>query len=122
MRISDWSSDVCSSDLLPAPLAILSTIFEGAQLPFDKALSVESKYFAKLLTDPVARNIIRTTFISKQAAEKGARSPSGVPKSEAKKVGVLGAGMMGAGLAYVSANSGMDRKGVGWGTRGSVRG
>src|SRR3546814_53897 len=93
---------------LPAPLAILSTIFEGAQLPFDKALSVESKYFAKLLTDPVARNIIRTTFISKQAAEKGARRPSGVPKSEAKKVGVLGAGMMGAGIAYVSANAGIE--------------
>src|SRR3546814_12281452 len=91
MRISDWSSDVCSSDL-----------------PFDKALSVESKYFAKLLTDPVARNIIRTTFISKQAAEKGARRPSGVPKSEAKKVGVLGAGMMGAGIAYVSATAGIE--------------
>nr|ART38748.1 G502 [uncultured bacterium] len=93
---------------LPAPIAILSTIFEGAQLPFDKALSVESKYFAKLLTDPVARNIIRTTFISKQAAEKGARRPAGVPKSEVKKVGVLGAGMMGAGIAYVSANAGIE--------------
>jgi 3-hydroxyacyl-CoA dehydrogenase/enoyl-CoA hydratase/3-hydroxybutyryl-CoA epimerase len=90
---------------LPAPLAILSTIFEGAQLPFDKALSVESKYFAKLLTDPVARNIIRTTFISKLAAEKGARRPEGVPKSEVRKLGVLGAGMMGAGIAYVSANA-----------------
>src|SRR3546814_18236103 len=93
---------------LPASLAILSTIFEGAQVAFDKALSVESKYFAKLLTDPIARNIIRTTFIRKQAAEKGARRPSGVPKSEAKKVGVLGAGMMGAGIAYVSANAGLD--------------
>ncbi len=93
---------------LPAPIAILSTIFEGAQLPFDKALSVESKYFARLLTDPVARNIIRTTFISKQAAEKGARRPEGVAKSEVKKVGVLGAGMMGAGIAYVSANAGIE--------------
>jgi 3-hydroxyacyl-CoA dehydrogenase/enoyl-CoA hydratase/3-hydroxybutyryl-CoA epimerase len=93
---------------LPAPLAILSTIFEGAQLPFDKALSVESKYFAKLLTDPVARNIIRTTFISKLAAEKGARRPEGVPKFEVKKVGILGAGMMGAGIAYVSANAKID--------------
>ena len=93
---------------LPAPIAILSTIFEGAQLPFDKALSVESKYFAKLLTDPVARNIIRTTFISKQAAEKGARRPAEIAKSEVKKVGVLGAGMMGAGIAYVSAKAGID--------------
>ncbi len=92
----------------PAPLAILASVFEGLQLPFDKALSVEGKYFAKLLTDPVARNIIRTTFISKLAAEKGARRPAGVPKSEVKKVGVLGAGMMGAGIAFVSANAGIE--------------
>jgi len=93
---------------LPAPPAILSAVFEGIQLPIDKALSVESKYFAKLLTDPVARNIIRTTFISKQAAEKGARRPAGVPKTTFTKVGVLGAGMMGAGIALVSAQAGID--------------
>ena len=93
---------------LPAPLAILNSVFHGMQLPFDKALTVEGKYFAKLLNDPVARNIIRTTFISKQAAEKGARRPEGVPKFEAKKVGVLGAGMMGAGIAFVSANAGIE--------------
>ena len=92
----------------PAPLAILATVFEGMQLPFEKALSVESKYFAKLLSDPVATNIIRTSFISKQAAEKGARRPEGVPKSEVKKIGVLGAGMMGAGIACVSAAAGID--------------
>ncbi len=93
---------------LPAPAAILSTVFEGVQLPFDRALSVESKYFAKLLTDPVARNIIRTTFISKAAAEKGARQPPGFAKVAVKKVGVLGAGMMGAGIAFVSAAAGID--------------
>jgi 3-hydroxyacyl-CoA dehydrogenase/enoyl-CoA hydratase/3-hydroxybutyryl-CoA epimerase len=93
---------------LPAPRAILSAVFEGMQLPFDKALAVEGKYFARLLTDPVARNIIRTTFISKQAAEKGARRPAGVPRSEVKKLGVLGAGMMGAGIAYVSAKAGIE--------------
>ncbi|EXS70938.1 3-hydroxyacyl-CoA dehydrogenase NAD-binding domain-containing protein [Sphingobium sp. Ant17] len=92
----------------PAPLAILNCVFQGLQLPFDKALTVEGKYFAKLLTDPVARNIIRTTFISKQAAEKGARRPEGFEKFAAKKVGVLGAGMMGAGIAYVSANAGIE--------------
>ena len=92
----------------PAPAAILSCVFEGLQLPFDKALSVESKYFARLLTDPVARNIIRTTFISKQAAEKGARRPAGVPKSKIAKVGILGAGMMGAGIALVSAKAGVE--------------
>jgi len=93
---------------LPAPRAILSSVFEGMQLPFDKALAVEGKYFARLLTDPVARNIIRTTFLSKQAAEKGARRPTGVPQSTVKKVGVLGAGMMGAGIAYVSAKAGIE--------------
>ncbi len=93
---------------MPAAPAILSAVFEGIQLPMDKALSVESKYFAKLLTDPVARNIIRTTFISKLAAEKGARRPAGVPKTTFTKVGVLGAGMMGAGIALVSAQAGID--------------
>lgn len=92
----------------PAPLAILNSLFQALQLPFDKALAVEGKYFAKLLTDPVARNIIRTTFISKLAAEKGARRPAGYPRFEARKVGVLGAGMMGAGIAYVAANAGID--------------
>ncbi|WP_371433396.1 3-hydroxyacyl-CoA dehydrogenase NAD-binding domain-containing protein [Novosphingobium sp.] len=92
----------------PAPQAILSCVFEGLQLPFDKALAVEGKYFAKLLTNPVARNIIRTTFISKQAAEKGARRPAGVPKAEVKKLGVLGAGMMGAGIAFVAATAGIE--------------
>jgi 3-hydroxyacyl-CoA dehydrogenase/enoyl-CoA hydratase/3-hydroxybutyryl-CoA epimerase len=92
----------------PAPLAILSSLFHALQLPFDKALAVEGKEFAKLLTSPVSRNIIRTTFISKLAAEKGARRPEGFPKFEAKKVGVVGAGMMGAGIAYVSANAGIE--------------
>ena len=92
----------------PAAPAILSAVFEGAQLPMDKALSVESKYFAKLLGSPVARNIIRTSFISRKAAEKGARRPAGVPKSQVAKVGVLGAGMMGAGIAYVSAKAGIE--------------
>lgn len=90
---------------MPAAPAILSAVFEGIQLPIDKALSVESKYFARLLTDPVARNIIRTTFISKQAAEKGARRPEGIAKTQFTKVGVLGAGMMGAGIALVSAQA-----------------
>ena len=91
---------------LPAPIAILSCVFEGVQLPFDRALSVESKYFATLLTDPVARNIIRTTFISKAAAERS--RPSDVPKSTVKRLGMLGAGMMGAGIAFVAAAAGID--------------
>lgn len=93
---------------MPAPVAILSCIYEGSILPFDKALSVESKYFAKLLTNPVSRNIIRTTFLSKGAAERGARRPQGIAKTEFSKIGVLGAGMMGAGIALVSAQAGCD--------------
>ncbi len=93
---------------LPAPPAIVSCVFEGAQLPFDRALAVESKYFARLLTDPVARNIIRSTFISKQAAVKGARRPKDVPVTAFTKIGVLGAGMMGASLALVAAQAGLD--------------
>jgi 3-hydroxyacyl-CoA dehydrogenase / enoyl-CoA hydratase / 3-hydroxybutyryl-CoA epimerase len=93
---------------LPAPIAILSCIYEGAILPFDKALAVESKYFAKLLTSPVSRNIIRTTFLSKGAAERGAGRPKDIAKTEFKKIGVLGAGMMGAGIALVSAQVGVD--------------
>jgi 3-hydroxyacyl-CoA dehydrogenase / enoyl-CoA hydratase / 3-hydroxybutyryl-CoA epimerase len=93
---------------LPAPPAIVSCVFEGLQLPIDRALAVEGKYFARLLTDPVARNIIRSTFISKQAAVKGARRPKDVPVTSFTKVGVLGAGMMGAGLALVSAQAGLN--------------
>lgn len=93
---------------MPAPIALLSAVFEGMQLPMDKGLSVESKYFATLLADPVARNIMRTTFVSKQAAEKGARRPAGVPKTPYTKVGVLGAGMMGAGIACVTAAAGIE--------------
>jgi 3-hydroxyacyl-CoA dehydrogenase / enoyl-CoA hydratase / 3-hydroxybutyryl-CoA epimerase len=93
---------------LPAPIAILSCVYEGAILPFDKALAVESKYFAKLLTSPVSRNIIRTTFLSKGAAERGAGRPKDIAKTEFKRIGVLGAGMMGAGIALVSAQAGVD--------------
>lgn len=94
--------------LYPAPMAILATVFEGMQLPFDKALALESSYFATLLVDPVARNLIRTGFINKGRAEKGAARPPGVPKRRYARVGVLGAGLMGAGIAQVTAAEGAD--------------
>jgi len=93
---------------VPAPSAILQAVFDGMQMPIDRALSLESKHFANLLADPVARNIIRTTFISKQAAEKGARRPAGVPKTSFTKIGVVGAGMMGSGIALVAAAAGVE--------------
>lgn len=91
----------------PAPLAILSCVFEGTQLAMDVGLRVESKYFGKLLSGPVARNLMRTLFVSKGAAEKLAGRPKGIAKSKVGKLGVLGAGMMGAGIAHVAAQVGI---------------
>jgi len=92
----------------PAPIAILDCVFEGTMMPFDKALRLESKYFAKLLCDPVSRNLIRTTFLNKTEAGKLARRPPNVATLEVKKLGVLGAGMMGAGIAFVAASAGIE--------------
>ena len=88
--------------------AILSCLYEGSMLPMDTALRVESKYFTKLLSGPQAKNMIRTLFINKQAAEKGAARPEGVPPTELKTVGVLGAGLMGSGITHVTAKGGMN--------------
>ncbi len=92
----------------PAPEAILSCVYEGHQLPIDTALKIECEYFTSLLLDDVASNMIRTLFVSKQAAEKGVRRPKGIPPMKTTKLGMLGAGMMGAGIAYVSAMAGIE--------------
>ncbi len=91
----------------PAPIAIMSAVYEGSVLPIDKALKIESQYFAEILTSVEARNMVRTLFVNKGAADKLARRPQGVDKSKVTKLGVLGAGMMGAGIAFVSARAGM---------------
>ena len=88
--------------------AILSAVYEGSQLPIDMALMLESKYFAKVAADPQAGAMIRSLFVSKQAAEKGARRPKGVAPAPTKKLGMLGAGLMGAGIAMVSAQAGIE--------------
>ncbi|WP_439532611.1 3-hydroxyacyl-CoA dehydrogenase NAD-binding domain-containing protein [Polymorphobacter sp.] len=93
---------------LNGPRAILSAVYEGAQLPMDTALRIESKYFTKVIADPQAGNMIRTLFVSKQAAEKGARRPHGVAKMLPKKIGMLGAGLMGSGIAMVAAQAGIE--------------
>lgn len=92
----------------PAPIAIMSAVYEGSVLPMDTALDIESKYFARILMTPVARNMIRTLFINKGAADKLVRRPEGPPKKPVTRLGILGAGMMGAGIAYVSAYAGME--------------
>ena len=91
-----------------APIALLSAVYEGAILPFDRAIQVESKYFAKVAADPQAANMIRSLFVNKQAAERGARRPKDQPKAPTQKLAMLGAGMMGAGIATVAAQAGME--------------
>jgi len=92
----------------PAPIAAQSAIFEGCATSFDAGLKIESQYFGSLLAGPVARNMMRSLFVNKGKADKLARRPKGVEKSRVKKLGILGAGMMGAGIAYVSAKAGMQ--------------
>jgi 3-hydroxyacyl-CoA dehydrogenase/enoyl-CoA hydratase/3-hydroxybutyryl-CoA epimerase len=91
----------------PAPITIMSAVYEGTVLPMDTALSVETKYFVSLLLHPVSRNMTRTLFINKGAADKLVRRPKGPEKRPVTKLGILGAGMMGAGIAFVSARAGM---------------
>jgi len=95
-------------DNYPAARAILQVVYEGLQLPMDQALRVESRYFAKILRSPEAAAMIRSLFVSMQELNKGARRPPEVPAKPIKKIGVLGAGFMGAGIAYVSAQAGID--------------
>ncbi|MCA9970949.1 MAG: enoyl-CoA hydratase/isomerase family protein [Anaerolineales bacterium] len=92
----------------PAPLAILSAMAEGARVDFDTASRIESRYFAQLATGQVAKNMITAFWFQLNAIGAGKSRPAGVPPRETRRVGVLGAGMMGHGIAYVSAYAGMD--------------
>ena len=95
-------------DNYPAARAILQVVYEGLQLPIDRALTVESRYFTKILRSPEAAAMIRSLFVSMQELNKGARRPANVPAAQLKKIGILGAGFMGAGIASVSAQAGLD--------------
>lgn len=92
----------------PAVEAILSAVYEGSIVNFDTAIRIETKYFMKLLGGPVAKNMIRSLFINKQAVEKGSLRPEGIERKKVKRLGMLGAGLMGAGITYVSAKAGID--------------
>ncbi|AVA20274.1 MULTISPECIES: FAD-dependent oxidoreductase [unclassified Rhizobium] len=91
----------------PAALAILKCVYEGLQVPFDTGLKIEQRYFTQVLQTTEAYAMIRSLFISMQELGKGARRPAGQPKTELKKVGVVGAGFMGASIAYVTAAAGI---------------
>ncbi len=95
-------------DNYPAARAILQVVYEGLQLPMDQALRVESRWFAHILRSPEAAAMIRTLFVSMQELNKGARRPVDVPAKPLRKIGVLGAGFMGGGIAYVSALAGLE--------------
>ncbi|PTX57123.1 3-hydroxyacyl-CoA dehydrogenase/enoyl-CoA hydratase/3-hydroxybutyryl-CoA epimerase [Litoreibacter ponti] len=92
----------------PAAKALLSSVYEGALVPFDTALKIEARWFTNVLLNPSSSNMIRSLFINKEALEKGAVRPDGVDDQSVKKVGVIGAGMMGAGIALVSALAGIE--------------
>ena len=92
----------------PAAKAMLSAIYEGALVPFDTALRIEARWFTNVLMHPSSAAMIRSLFINKSALEKGAVRPASVPDQMVEKVGIIGAGMMGAGIAYVSANAGIE--------------
>jgi 3-hydroxyacyl-CoA dehydrogenase/enoyl-CoA hydratase/3-hydroxybutyryl-CoA epimerase len=92
--------------LYPAPEYALAAMVEGAQVDFDTALRIESRYLAKLIASPVAKNMINTFFFNMNAIKSGQSRPKDVPRYKPQKVGILGAGMMGGGIAYVQASRG----------------
>ena len=91
----------------PAAKALLSAVYEGALVPFDTALRIEARWFTGVLLNPSSGAMIRSLFINKEALEKGAVRPA-QPDQAVRRLGVIGAGMMGAGIAYVAANAGID--------------
>ncbi len=92
----------------PAVTHIMSSIFEGCLLDFDAACVVESRYFAACVLSQASKNIINTLWYQLNAIKKGASRPAGIERGKVKKLGVLGAGMMGGGIAYVSAKAGIE--------------
>jgi 3-hydroxyacyl-CoA dehydrogenase/enoyl-CoA hydratase/3-hydroxybutyryl-CoA epimerase len=91
----------------PAAKALLSAVYEGALVPFDTALRIEARWFTNVLMNPSSSAMIRSLFVNKEALEKGANRPK-VPDQSVKRLGVLGAGMMGAGIAHVAAMAGIE--------------
>jgi 3-hydroxyacyl-CoA dehydrogenase / enoyl-CoA hydratase / 3-hydroxybutyryl-CoA epimerase len=94
-------------DNYPAARAIMQVVFEGLQVPIDLALRIESRYFAKVVRSPEAAAMIRSLFVSMQDLNKGARRPA-LPPSKIKRVGIVGAGFMGASVGYVTAQAGLE--------------
>ena len=96
-----------SRGLYPAPEYALAAMVEGALVDYDTATRIESRYLAKLIVSPVAKNMVNTFFFNLNAIKSGQSRPKGIPRYKPVRVGVLGAGMMGAGIAYVQASRGI---------------
>ncbi|MGB0220909.1 MAG: 3-hydroxyacyl-CoA dehydrogenase NAD-binding domain-containing protein [Sinimarinibacterium flocculans] len=93
---------------MPAPTNIMSSVFEGGITDFDTGCRVESRYFAELVVSQVSKNMIGTLWFQLNGINKGSSRPEGFERSTVRKLGILGAGMMGAGIAYVSAKVGIE--------------
>ena len=106
--IAPSMADAKSQGNYPALTNIMSCVFEGGVVDFDTGCRVESRYFADLGVSQVSKNMIGTLWFQLNAINKGKSRPEGFDKSTVKKLGILGAGMMGAGIAYVSAKVGME--------------
>ncbi|RMI31354.1 3-hydroxyacyl-CoA dehydrogenase NAD-binding domain-containing protein [Nocardia stercoris] len=92
---------------MPAPAAVLAAAVEGSQVDLDTAFAIETRYCANLICGQVSTNMIKALFFDLNAINKGASRPAGIPERQAQKVAILGAGMMGAAIAYVSAVAGL---------------
>jgi 3-hydroxyacyl-CoA dehydrogenase/enoyl-CoA hydratase/3-hydroxybutyryl-CoA epimerase len=95
-------------DNYPAPKHILSCVYEGLSTNLDTGLAIEARYFTNLVMSPVSKNMIRSLFFGMNEANKLASRPAGVPIQKYTKIGMLGAGMMGAGIAMSTATAGID--------------
>jgi 3-hydroxyacyl-CoA dehydrogenase/enoyl-CoA hydratase/3-hydroxybutyryl-CoA epimerase len=93
--------------LYPAPEYALSAMVEGAQVDYDTATRIESRYLARLIVSPIAKNMINTFFFDMNAIKSARSRPKDIPRFKPKKVGILGAGMMGGGIAYAQASRGV---------------
>src|SRR3974390_52757 len=95
-------------DNYPPARAILQVVYEGLQVDMDTALRVESRWFARILRSPEAAAMMRSLFVSMQDLNKGARRPADVAPTRLKRVGIIGAGFMGASVGYVTALAGIE--------------
>ena len=94
--------------LMPHMTAAMDVAFQASMLDLDTALRIEGREFARIATNPVAKNMINAFFFQLNQVNGGASRPKDIEKQVTKKVGILGAGMMGQGIAFVSAMAGIE--------------